>query len=58
MEKWHPGWIAGHPAKTVTANYLSELRLGDEFTLNGYEKDGSFYYEGAADKPKFLIKVT
>ena len=43
--------------KTVLANYLSELRLGEEFTLNQYEDAGTLYFEGTGDKPYFRIKI-
>ena len=37
--------------RSVLANYLSELRLGDEFTLREYKKGDTLYFEGAAEKP-------
>ena len=42
--------------KTVLANYLSELRLGDEFTLDRYDDSGTLYFEGVGEKPHFRIR--
>ncbi len=42
--------------KAVLANYLSELRLGDEFTLSRYVKDGTMYFEGVSDGPCFRVR--
>ena len=41
----------------IRANYLSELRVGDRFTLTGYrDESGAVFYEGAdGDKIKFRI---
>ena len=41
---------------TVIANYLSELKLGDAFTLNQYKTGNDLYFEGAGDKLYFRIK--
>ena len=41
--------------RKVLANYVSELRLGDEFTLSRYEEGDSLYFEGAGDAPYFRI---
>ena len=43
--------------RVIRANYLSELRAGDRFTLTGYrEENGAVFYEGAdGDKIKFRI---
>jgi hypothetical protein len=43
--------------RVIRANYLSELRAGDRFTLTGYrEENGDVFYEGAdGDKIKFRI---
>ena len=43
--------------RSVLANYLSELRLGDEFTLKEYKKGDTLYFEGAAEKPSFRVKI-
>ena len=43
--------------KTVLANYLSELRLGDEFSLSEYKDGDTVYFEGAGDKPYFRVKI-
>jgi len=42
--------------ETVVANYLSELKLGDSFTLNQYKAGNDLYFEGAGDKLYFRIK--
>ena len=42
--------------KAVLANYLSELRLGDEFTLSRYVKDGTLFFEGVSDGPCFRVR--
>ena len=42
--------------KTVLANYLSELRLGDSFTMNQYKDNSTLYFEGEGDKLYFRIK--
>lgn len=42
--------------KKVLANYLSELRLGDEFILNQYKNAGTLYFEGTGDKPYFRVR--
>lgn len=42
--------------KRVLANYLSELRLGDEFTLSKYVNDGTLYFEGVSDGPCFRVR--
>ena len=47
--------LAG-PPKKVIANYLSELRLGDEFSLHKYENAGVLYFEGTGDRPYFRIR--
>ncbi len=55
----HAGTAIIQPAdvpKKVLANYLSELRLGDEFTLKQYNDGNTFYYEGAGEKPFFRVK--
>ena len=54
-------WGNGDPVripKSVLANYLSELRLGDEFTLSEYKDGDTLFFEGAADKPYFRVKIT
>lgn len=43
--------------KTVLANYLSELRLGDSFTLDIYKEAGALYFEGTGEKPYFRVKI-
>ena len=43
--------------KTVLANYLSELRLGDSFSLNIYKDAGTLYFEGTGEKPYFRVKI-
>lgn len=58
MESYDPGCISEAKPHSITANYLSELRSGDEFDLTGYKKSGTWYYQGAAEKIKFLIRVT
>ena len=42
--------------KKVLANYLSELRLGDSFTLRQYKDADTLWFEGAGDKPYFRIR--
>lgn len=42
--------------KAVLANYLSELRLGDEFTLSRYVKDDTVFFEGVSDSPCFRVR--
>jgi acyl-ACP thioesterase len=44
--------------RAVLANYLSELRLGDDYSLNCYSKDSILYFEGGTDKPCFRVKYT
>ena len=53
---WGSGGTVRIP-KTVLANYLSELRLGDAFTLREYKDGSALYFEGAAEKPYFRIKI-
>ena len=43
--------------KIVLANYLSELRLGDEFILKKYNNSDTLYFEGIAEKPYFRVKI-
>ena len=43
--------------RSVLANYLSELRLGDRFTLTQYKDGDTLYYEGAAARPYFRIRI-
>ena len=53
-------WGGGDPVRvpgTVLANYLSELRLGDTFTLDRYEDGDTLYFEGAGEKPYFRVKI-
>ena len=45
------------PPKVVLANYFSELRLGDEFKLKEYKSGDTLYFEGAAEKPYFRVKM-
>lgn len=43
--------------RKVSANYISELRLGDEFVLEEYISGDSVYYQGIADdRPAFKIR--
>ena len=42
--------------KTVLANYLSELKLDDEFILSQYKDAGTLYFEGTGDKPYFRVR--
>ena len=54
-------WGDGDPSSVphaVLANYLSELRLGDDYSLNCYKKDDALYFEGGTDKPCFRVKYT
>ena len=44
--------------RSIQANYLSELRAGDSYTLCGYRDGDTWYYEGTADKPAFRAAVT
>ena len=53
---------AAPPApRKILANYLSELRLGDRFTLSGYRQTGqngeTLYFEGMGDKPMFRVRL-
>ena len=58
--------------RRILANYLSELRLGDRFTLNGYRQQSesgsesslsesqcseSLFFEGTGDKPMFRVRL-
>ena len=52
---WGNGNLGTVP-KTVLANYLSELRLDDGFTLKQYRLHDSLIFEGASDRPHFRIK--
>ena len=42
--------------RKVLANYLSELRLGDAFTLRQYKDADTLWFEGAGDRPYFRIR--
>jgi acyl-ACP thioesterase len=42
--------------KAVLANYLSELRLGDKFTLSRYVKGDTLFFEGVSDSPCFRVR--
>lgn len=43
---------------SILANYINELRMGETFTLNEYEADGSMIFEGISDENKFKVKIT
>lgn len=55
-------WGSGDPVrvpKSVLANYLSELRLGEGFTLNEFRDGDTLYFEGSSEeKPYFRVKIT
>ena len=54
-------WGCGDPVripKSLLANYLSELRLGDEFTLSEYRDGDTVWFEGTGEKPYFRVKIT
>ena len=48
---------SAHPG-TVDAEYLSEIRPGEDFEIAWVEEDGSWLFEGRSDRPKFRIKFT
>ncbi|MBR0373646.1 MAG: hypothetical protein IJH91_03835 [Mogibacterium sp.] len=50
-------FLAANRPRTVVANYLSELRAGDAFTLTGTASGTTWYFEGTADKPKFRVSI-
>lgn len=43
--------------RSVLANYISELRLGDKFVLKQYKDGETLYFEGVDDKPYFRVKL-
>lgn len=52
-------WGGNDPVRvpsSVLANYLSELRLGDEFMLKQYIDGDTMFFEGVTDKPYFRVK--
>lgn len=44
--------------KSILANYVSELRLGDCFTLNEYSSENEKIFEGTDGKNKFRVKFS
>ena len=53
----HKGGAPVKTPKAVLANYFSELRLGDSFTLKQFCEDDTAWFEGAASKPYFRIRI-
>ena len=53
----HAGGGSVRTPKSVLANYFSELRLGDSFTLSCFKEGSTLWFEGAAEKPYFRIKL-
>jgi medium-chain acyl-[acyl-carrier-protein] hydrolase len=41
----------------ITANYLSEMRMDEEFTLEVYEDRDTLYFDGVSGKPMFRIAI-
>ena len=44
-----------HAPWQIRAEYLSELRYKDTFTLRGYNGEDARYFEGSADRSKFRV---
>ena len=46
------------PPASVDAEYLSEIRAGEDFEIAWTEENGTWLFEGRSDRPKFRIKLT
>ena len=46
-----------HPV-SINAEYLSEIRAGENFEITWLTENGTWLFEGRSDRPKFRIKLT
>ena len=57
MEDSVPAAAEGRQMREVTAEYSSEIRLGDALQIRWGEQDGRYYLEGALEKPCFRMAL-
>lgn len=57
MEDCVPAAAAGRRLRSIRTEYMGEARLGDTLALRWGEQDGSWYLEGACEKPCFRMAM-